>query len=150
MVYFLNFVALFISIPSQRLLMLSVSFRNCIVEISREFRERLGGGPICTNFKGERAPKKRIFWTTDNNFLKEPKNAFFGLFFFQNFACCANNLSKWGPYSDLGDPHHSINSWNRPGRDDFFYHRAQWRILDFLEGGFSFSRGEILFLGRLN
>ena len=44
--------------------------------------------------RGERAPKKRNFLI--KIFQKVPKNAFFGLFFFQNFACSAEILAKTG------------------------------------------------------
>ena len=46
--------------------------------------------------------EKKIF---GQNFQKEvPKNANFGLFFFQNFACMARNLAKTGSFFHFENP----------------------------------------------
>ena len=55
--------------------------------------------PIYTNFEGERAPKKRVFFV--RNFQKVPKNGFFDLFF-QKIACGAENLAKTGYFYCFG------------------------------------------------
>ena len=52
--------------------------------------------PIFTNFEGERAPTNAIFWST-----------LFGVFF-QKVSCVAENLSKWGLFSDSGELRESI------------------------------------------
>ena len=58
--------------------------------------------PIYTNFEGERAPKKRSFLV--KIFQKVPKNAFFDCFFFQKFACGAENVAKIGAKQCFGRP----------------------------------------------
>ena len=58
--------------------------------------------PICTNFEGEARAEKRVFLV--KIFQKLPKNAFFGLFFFQNFACGVENCTlNQGLFSALGE-----------------------------------------------
>ena len=46
--------------------------------------------PVYTNFEAERAPKNAIFLSTLSK--KCPKTAFLTCFFFQKFACSAENL----------------------------------------------------------
>ena len=58
--------------------------------------------PIYTNFEGELAPKNAIFWST------------FSGVFFQKLSCVAENLSKWGLYSDFGELRESIwSTWKK-------------------------------------
>ena len=57
--------------------------------------------PIYTNLRGERAPKKRNFWSKLQK--KAQKHAFLGLFF-QKLACVAQKFGQTGGlYSDLGE-----------------------------------------------
>ena len=78
----------------------------------------------------DRAPKKRNFLV--KIFQKVPKNAFFGLFF-QNFACCPNNLAKIGTKTVLWES--SKNQFGRPKKNvkifkKFLKSAALEKILD--------------------
>ena len=55
--------------------------------------------PIYTNFEGERAPKKTLFFC--QNFSKSAQKRLFWLFF-QKFACGAQNFSKIGAKQCFG------------------------------------------------
>ena len=57
--------------------------------------------------KGERSKKSQFF---GENFQKKALKAVFGLFFFQNFACRAQNWPKQGFLSALGELRKSICS----------------------------------------
>ena len=56
--------------------------------------------PIYTNFEGERAPKKTRFFC--QNFSKSAQKRLFWQFFFQKFACGAENLAKMGAKKCFG------------------------------------------------
>ena len=56
--------------------------------------------PIYTNFEGERAPKKRVFFCL--NFPKSAQKVLFDLFFFQKIACGAENFAQTGSFYCFG------------------------------------------------
>ena len=61
--------------------------------------------PIYTNFEGERAPKKTLFFV--KIFQKVPKNGFFDCFF-KNLPAAQKILPKQGQNSALGELEKSI------------------------------------------
>ena len=67
--------------------------------------------------RGERAPKKRSFEV--KVFRKVPQNAFFGMFFFQNFACDAENLAKTVSFECFGRGRQSSQRLLQQQKNDF-------------------------------